>query len=384
MLKTVIAPMPEDDFLANYWTKQFIHIPGPADKFQDLFSWDVLNDTLADHRFAFPRLALVKAAQTLPPDRYMAGTQIHAPRLRHELADGATLVVNGCDEVHSPLRDLCVSLERLFHVRVSANLYAGWRVDRGFDIHWDPQDTLILQVAGRKHWKVWSPTRLYPFEQDVVDTSPATKPDVPPIWDGLLEAGSVLSMPRGWWHVAYPVDEPCLHLTITVKNVNGIDLLHWLAERMKTSDAARMDVPVLATAEARRTWLATVWRDLTVAWNDDDVIDRYVGDLDRGANPRPSLHLPDVKSPQDHAIDRHTRLQLALPRPLMVRASNGTTSFRAGGTRWRTNGRHANALTRFNDGQPHTIAEVSTGNDGDLVVLLTALLMKGVVCRAES
>jgi ribosomal protein L16 Arg81 hydroxylase len=103
------------------------------------------------------------------------------------LTNGATLILNSCEEVSPPLRALCVHLQRLFHVGVIVNLYAGWRHDNGFDVHWDDQDTLILQVSGRKHWKVWEPTRLHPFKEDLVDTSPKTKPETPPIWDAVLD-----------------------------------------------------------------------------------------------------------------------------------------------------------------------------------------------------
>jgi len=48
-------------------------------------------------------------------------------------------------EVHPPLRDLCVSLERVFHHRVYTNLYAGWRADNGFGVHWDAQNNVTVQ-----------------------------------------------------------------------------------------------------------------------------------------------------------------------------------------------------------------------------------------------
>jgi ribosomal protein L16 Arg81 hydroxylase len=129
------------------------------------------------------------------------------------------------------------------------NLYDGWRCDNGFNVHWDDQDNLILQVAGRKHWKVWNQTRHYPFKEDVVDTS--VPPTGEPAWDGILEAGGLLSIPRGAWHVAYPLDEPSPHLTVTIKNHTGIDLPRWLAEQLKSSEAARMAIPLMAPPEER-------------------------------------------------------------------------------------------------------------------------------------
>jgi ribosomal protein L16 Arg81 hydroxylase len=380
MFAEMLAPMSCEEFFSEYWTKRFVHLPGERVKFQHLFSWDVLSRTLEQHRFTPHRLVLFRAGRRVESNRYLAGDSLDAARLKRELAEGATLILDRCEEVHRPLRDLCVQLERFFHVSVNVNLYAGWRKDNGFDIHWDRQDTLILQVYGRKHWKVWRPTRLYPFQQDVVDTSSATSPNGPPIWDGVLEQGGMLNMPRGWWHVAYPMDEPCLHLTVTIPNLNGIDLLRWFVHRMKTSDAARMELPIVASRATQRLWLQSVWRDLSAAWN-DDLLDRYLADVDARAWPRPTLQLPAIET--DVCFDTHTPLELANPRPLRFQTFNGAVRFTAGGTDWQTTNDLVPALERFNDGLPHTLAEVSAGGEQGLLVLTTALLMRGVVRVAE-
>ena len=116
--------------------------------------------------------------------------------LTAELSGGATLVFSGCEEVHPPLRELCVSLEMLFHRRVVANLYAGWRRDNGFDIHFDTQDVIILQVSGRKRWKVWGPTLTYPIEKYVPNRSCGPAPVSEPLWDCVLEPGGMLHILR--------------------------------------------------------------------------------------------------------------------------------------------------------------------------------------------
>ena len=115
-----------------------------------------------------------------------------------------------------PITDIAESLERLFRVRIQVNAYAGWRTSHGFDLHWDDHDVFILQVAGRKQWKVYGMTRKYPLAVDVEPT--VEKPDAP-LWEGMLEDGDLLYIPRGWWHVATPLDEPTLHLTVGVNNV---------------------------------------------------------------------------------------------------------------------------------------------------------------------
>lgn len=381
MLADILAPMSTEEFFDKFWTKQFLHLTGPADKFQQFFSWDVLNASLEEHRFTSERLRLVKAGKNIDAGRYLTGDIVGASALMTEISNGATLVFNFCEEVHPPLRALCAHLERLFHVYVHVNLYAGWRKDNGFDVHWDDQDTLILQVVGRKHWKVWKPTRPYPFVEDLVDTSPATKPTEPPIWEGVLEQGAMLSMPRGWWHVAYPMDEPCLHLTVTIQNLNGIGLLRWFAHKMKGSEAARKELPIMASPEEQKAWIQAVWADMCANWN-ENVLEAYLADADAKARLRPRLNLPEIGGAVGVEVD--TPLELALPRPLHFVTSDGTAHFKAGGADWSTTSDLAPALARFNDGQPHTLTEVAGSNAQSLTLLVTALLMQGVVRRAAA
>ena len=151
--------------------------------------------------------------------------RVRAANLTGALRDGATLVLDAVDELHAPITQLAESLESVFRVRIQVNAYAGWRTSHGFDLHWDDHDVFILQIAGRKNWKIYGMTRKYPLTRDV---EPATRKPDTPLWEGMLEDGGLLYIPRGWWHVATPLDEPTLHLTVSgLNNPNGADLLSW-------------------------------------------------------------------------------------------------------------------------------------------------------------
>ena len=171
----------------------------------------------------------------------------------------------------------------------SVNLYAGWRTQKGFDLHWDSQDTIILQLDGRKHWKVYRPTRLHPLKQDVEKPS---EPKEDPVWDGILENGEMIYMPRGWWHVAYPLDEPSLHLTVTIVPAHGSQLLKWFVEQLKKHPEVRMDVPHLADAEEQQRYLGRLRSLLIESWS-DDLLDQFLADLDAKASARPHIRLPE-------------------------------------------------------------------------------------------
>ena len=158
-LSDLVSPTPVDAFLREHCGQRFFHQPGAGERFDGLLSWAALNRILEDHRLEPPRLRLARDGAPVPDERYAVRRRtrrgvsypvLDPARLREELAAGATLVLDGVDELHRPVRDLAASLERELGERTQVNLYASWRERRGFGMHWDDHDVLVLQVSGRK------------------------------------------------------------------------------------------------------------------------------------------------------------------------------------------------------------------------------------------
>src|SRR4051794_469434 len=176
-LAALLAPLNATEFLDRDYGKRFLHVPGRSGKFAALLPWATLNDILEEHRLEPPRLRLTREGQPVPEERYVSfqpnrrrsGSpipRINAAGLTRELREGATLVLDNVDELHRPVRRLAESLERIFRVRIQVNAYSGWRTSHGFDLHWDDHDVFVLQLAGRKHWKVYGMTRPFPLGRD--------------------------------------------------------------------------------------------------------------------------------------------------------------------------------------------------------------------------
>jgi len=90
-----------------------------------------------------------------------------------------------------------------------------------FPPHPDAQDVFILQIAGKKHWRVYQPPVLLPYKDEMrgkPNTSALSYEELgAPLLDMLLEPGDLLYMPRGYPHEAWPPKgEMSLHLTLTV------------------------------------------------------------------------------------------------------------------------------------------------------------------------
>ncbi|HEX8353435.1 MAG TPA: cupin domain-containing protein [Pyrinomonadaceae bacterium] len=340
-LARMLAPCAPEEFLDSSWGVGVLHVRGRAGRFSDMMPWARLSEILRRHRLDFPRLRLVRDGKSLPVSSYLrhvtgARQKNTIPRLKavdlaRHLREGATLVLDAVDELSEPVEGLAKELELFFRERVQVNLYAGWQTSRGFDLHWDDHDVFILQVSGRKRWSVYGMTRPYPLVNDV---EKAQKPERAPVWEGTLEDGDLLYIPRGWWHVAEPLAEPTLHLTVGVHNRTGLDLLRWLTERVRASETFRRDLPRFADAVGRAAHAARLREELLAAW-DDSLVERFYEELDARAESRARVELPWVATPAPRPPALEAVVRLLAPRPLKVEASGGVVEFACLGRRWR-------------------------------------------------
>jgi hypothetical protein len=371
-LARVLEPCAPEEFLASSWGVRFLHVRGRAGRFAPLMPWPRLNEILRRHRLDFPRLRLVRDGKPAPVSSFLKHVtggrgRTNIPRLKtaeltQQLREGATLVLDAVDELSAPIEELAEGLELFFREHVQVNLYAGWQSARGFDLHWDDHDVFILQVTGRKKWSVYGMTRPYPL---VADVEKAEKPAGEPLWDGVLEDGDLLYIPRGWWHVAGALAEPTVHLTVGVHNRTGLDLLRWLAERMRASETFRRDLPRLAS-KAERAAHAARLREELLAGFDDAALGDFFADLDARAEPRARLNLPWDATPQIIPDPKRTLVRLAAPRPLEFRVEGEAVEFDALKRRWRFAAAALAVLGPLAERRACTVAELCEGARGRL------------------
>ena len=210
------------------------------------------------------------------------------------LRRGATLSFDAIDELHEPLTRLAETFERYFRGGTKINIYAGWRGLHGLDLHRDNQEIFILQLDGPKRWL------LYGDSIDGVDRSQLRSSSEPPagaVLDQVLQPGDLLYIPRGCYHLAVPMNEPVLHLTLGVKNPRTMDLALWMVERLRVIGMADDDVPLLAGPDERLRYSEALRRALVEGLEPDLVEQVLVGE-------RPELEATPVFQP---SMGRDTR-----------------------------------------------------------------------------
>jgi ribosomal protein L16 Arg81 hydroxylase len=294
------------------------------------------------------------------------------------LADGATLILYSVEDLSPAVRSLSESFRDVLRARNHVNLYASWRSENGFDLHWDTHEVMVLQLHGRKQWQIFAPTQDAPLDVGV-----PPRPSGPPAWSGLLNAGDILYLPRGWWHVANAVDGPSLHLTFGIAPMHGLNLLNWMGTRLKGNVHLRRNLPLLRDPAAQQTYMAQL-RAIVCEMLDDKAIENFMHDAAAHVRGRPSIQLPQAPYNQTEPLRDESMFRLASSPRLSLMDQGDKTIFHAYGKTYNVPASVKPALVLLNDSQGVALATLCAAVDGEAAVTslkqgLALLALAGVV-----
>jgi ribosomal protein L16 Arg81 hydroxylase len=232
-LALTLDPVEAGAFLAEYWEQQPLVVArGEDGRFHELLAPTDVERLLCQTAIRVPAFRLVKEGAQLPLGTYtediswrpgsFSGTAM-VERVADEFERGATLVLQAL-HLHWPAAALyCRDLEKRLGCPVQANAYQTPAAARGFAVHHDTHDVFVLQISGRKRWRVYAPVLELPLK-DQKWSSQLGDPGQP-VDEFTLEAGDTLYMPRGWPHEATTSEDESLHLTIGMHPQTRADAL---------------------------------------------------------------------------------------------------------------------------------------------------------------
>ena len=305
------------EFAERYWDREALLSKRIGD-FTDLLSLADVDELLGRRGLRTPFLRVAKEGRLVEPARYTGGggvgaeiaDQVLDERLVRLYADGATLVLQGLHRLWPALIDFAVDLRADLGTPVQINAYLTPPESRGFATHYDTHAVFVLQVAGRKHWRVHRPVVTDPIERqawgghtgEVAATAAAE-----PVIDTVLEPGDALYLPRGWLHAAEALDEQSLHLTVGLRAPTRFAIVEALLRLAADEPSLRAGLPI-GTDLADRDAIASAFADTVKAlhsWLDrvtpDEVAAVLRPDAWRAARPAPLSPIA-----QRAAIDRLT------------------------------------------------------------------------------
>ncbi|GIJ20544.1 cupin domain-containing protein [Micromonospora lutea] len=274
-----------EKFAAAHWGRtpllsRAAELPNPAG-FTDLLSPVDADELLSRRGLRTPFLRVAKDGQVLPAARYTGGggagaeidDQVLDEKVLQLYADGATLVLQGLHRTWPALIDFTRDLSLAVGQPLQVNAYLTPPGSQGFATHYDTHDVFVLQVDGRKHWRIHPPVLPDPLERQPwggrADEVAATAQG-PAALDVVLEPGDALYLPRGWLHSAQAQESSSLHLTVGIRALTRYALVEELLglaaedQRLRATlpfgtdvaDPDAIEPELTETVEALREWLS--------------------------------------------------------------------------------------------------------------------------------
>jgi ribosomal protein L16 Arg81 hydroxylase len=238
-LRQIIEPVEPEDFFKGHWERDLLIVNrGRPDFYADLLTLDDIDRVVTTLHLDNREINLVDARRELAPRDYCYPSGLVDPaRLFALFADGATIILPQLQLRVGALAELCRAMEADTGARFQTNIYLTPPGDaQGFRPHYDDHDVFVLQLAGRKLWKIYDtpvvlPDKHLPFDPETYKPDEVSQ-------EFVLEAGDMAYIPRGVMHDAVSADELSLHITLGALVKTWGDLLTEAVAHMARSDAA--------------------------------------------------------------------------------------------------------------------------------------------------
>lgn len=224
MLSKLLSPISLEQFFEKNWEKEPLLIKRGSPKyFEKLMSIKTIDEILRNHNLEFTK--------NIDITSYVDGVrETHNPDLSRALPPAVwDFFSSGCSvrllDPHTYIPSIykvCAILQELFHSRAGANVYLTPSNSQGFAPHYDDIEAFVLQVEGKKRWRVYSPP-----ENEVlprVSSKNFNENEIgSPVLETVLEPGDLLYFPRGFIHQANAIgDTHSLHITLSVYQQQSI------------------------------------------------------------------------------------------------------------------------------------------------------------------
>lgn len=229
MGRILVTPLPQ--FFKEYFETKPLHErvaggDGAGQRFSSLLSEDAIFSLMAEKGLRYGQDVDVTIVGGDDVRQTLNGVgRVDAGQVKSQfLTDGCSVRLLHPQRFSDPLWSLMYKLECFWGSCVGCNAYLTPKGSqrRGFAPHFDDVDVFVLQVSGKKKW------RLYRSPEDSLVLPRYSSRDFTrgelgkPFWKGTLHAGDVLYLPRGMIHDAVSVEDTnSLHVTISMNQRNN-------------------------------------------------------------------------------------------------------------------------------------------------------------------
>jgi len=217
-LKWLINPYTVEDFKKHCWEKAPLYLKrNQKDYYGELFSTKEMENIIKNNDLEYTRNIDIAVYKNDERFTYNPDGKVYPALVWNKYQEGCSIRLLNPQTYSKNVWKLCSILQEFFHSFVGANVYLTPPNSQGFAPHYDDIEAFILQLEGKKIWKVYSPldeeTTLPRFSSKNFKRSDLTSS---PINTFELEPGDLLYFPRGFIHEGRTsANEHSLHITIS-------------------------------------------------------------------------------------------------------------------------------------------------------------------------
>ena len=217
-IKWLINPYTLDDFKKHCWERAPLFLKrNQKDFYGDLFSTRELENIIKNHDLEYTRNIDIAVYKNDERFTFNSDGKVYPALIWSKYQEGCSIRLLNPQTYSKNVWRLCSILQEYFHSFVGTNVYLTPANSQGFAPHYDDIEAFILQLEGKKIWKVYSPldeeTTLPRHSSKNFKRKDLTSP---PINTFELEPGDLLYFPRGFIHEGRTTStEHSLHITIS-------------------------------------------------------------------------------------------------------------------------------------------------------------------------
>ncbi|XP_016946296.1 bifunctional lysine-specific demethylase and histidyl-hydroxylase NO66 [Drosophila biarmipes] len=218
ILQWILNPVKTEHFFEDFWEKNACLVQRKNPKYySDLISFKMIDEMLIRHRLDFTINLDVTSYKNGKRETLNPEGRAMPPVVWGLYSEGCSIRILNPSTYLPGLRQVCSILQEFFHCLVGANVYLTPPNSQGFAPHYDDIEAFVVQVEGRKRWRLYEPPQQSDQLARISSGNYEQEQLGEPILDEVLEAGDVLYFPRGTVHQAVTEEEQhSLHITLSV------------------------------------------------------------------------------------------------------------------------------------------------------------------------